>query len=215
MKNEEFSSETTPSAPEQRGLERSGFRRSLAILALQMAAATTLGATRCFMREDTAGTQGIELVFESSTEMRKTTPELMAKLTSILDTARSQIIEDGGNNAITDRFAELFTRDYSALIPVLTAIIDNQRTPPIIAAELLKELGRMRHSASHESRLWLLEHALGMSSPFIRDGAGLGLARLADPAAIKYIQKAIEAEPNPDARADLKLVLDELADTVR
>ena len=160
-------------------------------------------------------TQTVEILAESSTQLRKVTPEIQARLDSMLDVARREIIEDGMSNAITERLAELFLRDFDAVIPALMALIESGRTAPIIAAELLKELGRIRDTTSHASRRWILEHALNASSPFVRDGAGLGLARLADPAALRYLRRAIEGEPNAQTRADLQLVVDELAETAR
>jgi len=133
----------------------------------------------------------------------------------MLEAARRDIIEDGMRNAITDQLPELFLRDFNAIIPGLKALIDNERTPPIVAAELLKELGQIRDATSHNSRRWLLASALNMASPFVRDGAALGLARLADPAAIDYLRSAIAKEPNAEIRADLQLVVDELAEEVR
>ena len=178
-------------------------------------AATTLGMHRCFLQEDTAGTQGVEAVAESSTQVRTVTPEIQARLDALLDAARHDIIEDGKSNSVTERLAELFLSDFNAIVPALMAVIENGWMPPMIAAELLKELGRIRDSASHVTRRWLLERALNIPSPFVRDGAALGLARLADPAALRYLRRSIEAEPNAETRADLQLVVDELAATVR
>lgn len=185
------------------------------MFAFHLIAATTLGAHRCFLGEDTVGTQTVEVLAESSTRTRKATPEIQAKLEAMLVAALHDIIEDGKSNAVTERLPDLFLRDFNAIVPPLMALIENARTPPIIAAELLKEVGRIRDAPSHEIRRWLLERALNMSSPFVRDGAGLGLARMADPAALRYLRRAIETEPNADTRADLQLVVDELAETVR
>ena len=196
-------------------LELTGLRRSVAVLVFQVVSATTLGTHRCFLQEDTAGTQTVEALAESSTQVRKVTPEIQARLDAMLDAARHDIVEDGKNNAVTDRLAELFLSDFRAIVPALMTLIENGQTPPIIAAELLKELGRIRDAASHGTRRWLLERALNMSSPFVRDGAALGLARMADPAALRYLRKSIEAEPDAETRADLQLVVDELAETVR
>ena len=196
-------------------LELAGLRRSVAIFALQVAAATTLGTQRCFLQEDSAGTQTIEAFADSSTQVRKTTPEIQARLDAMLAAARNDIIEDGKSNAVTERLEELFLRDFRAIVPAIIAAIENGRTPPIIAAELLKELGRIRDAGSHVARRWVLARGLSMSSPFVRDGAALGLARLADPAALQYLRKSIDAEPSAEIRADLQLVMDELAETVR
>jgi hypothetical protein len=143
------------------------------------------------------------------------TPEIQARLDAMLSAARGDIIEDGESNAVTERLEELFLRDFRAVVPALAAVIESGRTLPIIAAEILKELGRMRDAASHGDRRWLLVRALSLPSPFIKDGAGLGLARLADPTALRYLHRAIETEADAQTRADLQLVVDELNEAVR
>jgi hypothetical protein len=209
------SASTAPKTPlDEQSLGLTGLKRSVAVVALQLAAATTPGLQRRLLGEYTAGTQTIEVLAESSTQMRKASPEVQARLDLMLNEARSDIIEDGRTNAITDQLAELFLRDYNAVVPLLAALIENGRTPPILAAELLKELGRIRDAASHDGRRWLLLRALSASSPFVRDGAGLGLARLADPVVIRHLRRSVAAEPNAEIREDLQLVLDELAETV-
>jgi HEAT repeat protein len=212
--SEDFTSQTAPNSPDVNALDVTGLRKSVAVLVLNLVAATTLGARRCFL-EETAVTQTVEILAESSTRLRRVTPEVQARLGLMLDLARREIIEDGKSNAITERLAEFFVKDFNAVIPALAALIANSRTAPVIAAEVLKELGRIRNAASHEGRRWILEHALKAPSPFVRDGAGLGLARLADPVALRCLRKAMEEEPNAQTRADLQLVVDELAETVR
>ncbi len=214
MNEESNSTATGSSLPAKVPLDLTGLRKSAAVLALHVFAATTLGTQRCFYREDTAGTRIIELHSESSTEPRKVSPELQARLDAMLDSARREVIEDGMKNAVTDQLPELFLRDFSAIIPALKVFIENGRTPPIVAAELLKELGQIRDFTSHNSRRWLLAWALTTASPFVRDGAALGLARLADPTTLHYLRRAIEMEPNAEIRADFQLVVDELAERV-
>jgi hypothetical protein len=147
---------------------------------------------------------------ESSTQIREMAPEIKIKLDAILDAAQRDIIEDGMHNAINERLPGLIAKDFSTVIPALMSVIEAGRTAPIIAAEVLKELGRLRSASSHASRLWVLERALSLPSPFIRDGAGLGLASLADADALPYLRRAVENEPNAQTRTDLQLVIDEL-----
>jgi hypothetical protein len=151
---------------------------------------------------------------ESSTQIREMTPEMKLRLDAVLNAARQDTIEDGMFNAINRRLPGLIAEDHKAVVPALMSVIEGRHTTPIIAAEVLKELGRLRNSASHASRLWVLERALNQSSPYIRDGAGLGLAMLADAHAIPYLRRAAENEPNAETRADLQLVIDELTETM-
>lgn len=212
--------ETTSTAPkisftDERLPERSWLKRSAAVFAFQVVSAATLGAQRCFLCENTAETQVMEIRAESSTQERRPDVETLARLDAMLSAARRDIIEDGRDNAVTEQLPDLFTKDFNAVVPALMAVIESGRALPIVSAELLKELGRIRDAASHNSRRWLLEWALNGASPFIRDGAALGLARLADPAAINALRRAVNSELNTQTRADLQLVLDELEEIVR
>jgi hypothetical protein len=215
--NEASTVDTSLRVPDREPRELTGFLRSLAGAAfvVRLAAASTYGARQCFM-EETAATQIIGgALAEGSTQLREVNPEIQPRLAAILDAARHDIIEDGMPNAVSEYLPGLLAKDYTAVIPALLSVIEAGSTTPIIAAELLKELGRLRNAASHASRLWVLERALSLSSPFIRDGAGLGLARLADPDALPYLRRAVEGELNAQTRADLQLVIDELSETMR
>ena len=96
------------------------------------------------------------------------------------------------------------------LIEALAAVVLTEKTSPRVAAEVLRHLGRFVHPPSYRDRLWLLERALKSSSPMSRDGASLGLAHLNDPAAIPYVQKAIDAEPIESLKEDLRQILNGL-----
>lgn len=181
-----------------------------AIFFVRLAAASTIGAQRCFL-EDSASTQIVAgTSAESSTQLREMTLEIRAKIEAMLDAAANDIIEDGMHNAINDRLGPLIAKDFRDVIPALLSLIEGGRAVPIVASEVLKELGKLRDAPSHQSRRWTLERALGLSSPFIRDGAGLGLARLGDPDSLPYLRQAAKDEPNAQTRADLELVIDEL-----
>src|SRR5581483_7118110 len=119
-------------------------------------------------------------------------PELKARLDAMLDSAREAMIEDGMFNPIAHGLPALASDDFSAIVPALLSAIEGQRVPAIVGAEILKELGGLRNLPASSLQRWLLERALHSSRPFTRDGAGLGLARLADPRAIDAVRRAIE-----------------------
>jgi hypothetical protein len=201
--------ETSITAPDA----QSRFMRFIAetVLFMDLVTATTRGAQHCFVKES-AATDITGTVAESSTLLRELAPETKAKLDAMLDAARHAIIEDGMYNPINKRLPELVAKDFNTVLPALLSAIEAKRTTPIVAAEVLKELGRLRNVTSHAGRRWVLERALRSPWPFTRDGAGLGLARLGDPKAIQALRCAVENEPNAQTRADLQLVIDELAE---
>jgi hypothetical protein len=180
------------------------------VFVLRLVAASTHGVRQCLLEQSSATQIAAGAFAESSTQIREMTPEIKVKLDAILDAARRDTIEDGMHNTISLRLPGIVAADYKAVVPALMSVIESRGTTPVIAAEVLKELGRIRNSASHASRLWVLERALNQPSPYIRDGAGLGLSMLADARAIPYLCRAVENEPNPQTRADLQLVIDEL-----
>jgi hypothetical protein len=191
---------------------QSGFTRSIAgaVLFIDLLAATTRGVKLCLLKESAATQIMTGTTAESSTEFRELTPELTAKLDAMLDEARHAIIEDGMYNPINERLPDLVAQDFNTVIPALLSAIEAKRTTPMVAAEVLKELGGVRNVSSHGMRRWVLERALRSPWPFTRDGAGLGLARLSDPTTMQALRRAVENEPNAQIKADLQLVVDEM-----
>jgi HEAT repeat protein len=193
------------------------FKKSLAavVFVSKLAAASTAGAVRCFRQESGATQHFASALAESSTELAELTPETRAKLEAMLQAACQDIIEDGMRNAVTERLPDLLAKDPNPVIRALQSAIETSRTTPIIGSEVLKELGRFSgYMASHTLRRWVLERALLSPSAYIRDGAGLGLARLRDPGVLPSLRRAVENTPDPQARADLQLVIDELSEMV-
>ena len=197
--------------------ELSGFVRSLATSApfiIRLASASTSGGRQCFIEESAATQSMTGSLAESSTKFRALPPEIEANLQALWDTAADDVFDDGMQNSITQRLPDLIVRDFRTVIPAVVSVIETGRTAPIVAAEVLKELGRITSAASHASRRWALERALMLASPIARDAAGLGLARMGDPASLPYLRSAVVRERNFQMRADLQLVVDELAEKV-
>jgi hypothetical protein len=197
--------------------ELSGFIRSLATSAafiIRLASASTSGGRQCFIEESAETQTTTGSLAESSTKFRAMTPEIEANLHALWDAAAEDVFDDGMQNSVTERLPNLVVRDFRTVIPAVVSVIETGRTAPIVAAEVLKELGRITNAASHASRRWALERALMLSSPIARDAAGLGLARMGDPASLPYLQSAIARERNSQMRADLQLVIDELSEKI-
>ena len=196
--------------------ETAGFFRFLAgsVILLRLATASTHGIRHCFLEESAATQRAAGVVAESSTQLQEIAPELRVKLDAILDAARHEAIEDGMRNSISEHLPALVAQHSNTVVSALVAVIESGRATPIVAAEVLKELGRLRNVTSHASRRWALERALHSPWPFTRDGAGLGLARLGDPGSIPSLCRALENETNAQIKADLQLVIGELADVI-
>lgn len=143
---------------------------------------------------------------EADTSLRALAPEAKARLDSMLEHVRHDIIEDGMRNAITKDLPQLVASHYQSVLPAIAALTNGNRTSAAVTAELLKEVGRLRDAASHLDRRWLLQHALLSANPAARDGAGLGLAWLDDPEAAMSVRAAAERELIPQLKVDLEQV---------
>jgi hypothetical protein len=214
--SESFSAESSTSASDIGPAEYNGLVRRLAagLLLMRLAVATGRGVQHCFFADNAATHTFAPSLAESSTELIELRSDLRARMLSMLEAANNDLIEDGMPNSVKEGLPALIDRNFGSVIPALLSGIETGRTSPIVAAEILKELGRLRSVSSHAMRRWVLERALRLTSPFIRDGAGLGLARLGDPGAIPYLRQSVESELNPQTRADLQTVIDELAEMI-
>jgi len=182
-------------------------------LFLRLVVAGTVGVNRCIRDLSAPIGHSSGALVASSTQIIVAAVE--AKLDALLQAAREEDIEDGMQNSVSQHLPALVAGHADRVIPALVSMIEAGRTPPIVAAEALKELGHLRNGASHAKRRWVLEWALGSRSPVTRDGAGLGLARLGDPHSLRYLARAVENEVDPQLRADLQLVVDELVEATQ
>jgi len=145
-----------------------------------------------------------------STAIETADPAARFALDVLFDSARDAIIEDGMFNVISRSLPGIVLRYTTSVLPQIASAIENERISAPVAAEILKELGKLREPGTHSGRRWLLERALNSPSPITRDGASLGLARLKDRQALPSLLKAMDTETDPQARRDLQLVVDEL-----
>ncbi len=172
---------------------------------LQVATASLAETRRTFLH--LTSSTSLAALSTADTSFHSLTPEVQARLDSILEGVRYQIVEDGMANMISDRLPELVANPYPSVLPAIAALITGNRTSSSVTAELLKEVGRVRDAASHSDRRWLLEHALSSLNPAARDGASVGLAWRGDAAPAPSVRAAIGSEHIPQLKADLEEVL--------
>jgi len=85
----------------------------------------------------------------------------------------------------------------------------------LVAAYVLKWLGRVNDPITHDRRLAVLADCLRSRSPRLRDAAALGLDSLDDPRAISYLREAVRHEHVAELREDMGSVLKSLERTRR
>ncbi len=195
----------------QYGMSDAGRSITLAFL-LHLGGALHYGSSRCFYPESSATYVWGSPSSESSTQFPIPAPDVVTRLNSILSAATSESLEDGMRNSITERLPALLTADASTVIPALVSVLESGRANPVVVGEVLKELGNLRSIGRRSDILWILERALALDSHYLRDAAGLGLARFGDASAVPHLQRAVEREPSPELRRDLQLVLNELVE---
>ena len=115
-------------------------------------------------------------------------------------------IEDGMTASLGEKISNLIRFHGSEAVKRLKGLISSNELSPSLASHTLRWLGRIKDSASFDSRLELLCESLRSKSPAIRDGASLGLAALGSTKAIPFLLEAIEREKLPGLRADLEQV---------
>src|SRR4051812_45071438 len=127
-------------------------RESTLFLLLELSA-TSMAPIRRVVEVSSATQVMLDAPGDSSTVHSEIRPEIEAELDTLLEAARDDIIEDGMRNVINEHLPGLVLKNCRAVIPALLAAIESGRTTPIIASEVLKELGGLRDADSHALRL--------------------------------------------------------------
>ena len=147
---------------------------------------------------------------KSSTATVERPEEVDAKIRSLLQAPRDQTFEAGMESEFSRALVRIVTKYGDDAIGALADCIGGEAVSPEVAAEALQWLAHINDHVAYRQRLLLLERSLSSSSPWVRDGAGLGLALLEDPRAIPSVARAIDQETIPELRDDLQLVLTQL-----
>lgn len=171
-----------------------------------------LRETDDFARTDEVGspTERCFVVLENSTAPKEETEDIGPRIRLLFEAAREQLFEDGMESDFAAELAIQIRRYGNDVIAVLTRLIISEQVEEGVASEALRVLGCINHRQTYESRLWLLERSLYCTSPWIRDGAALGLAWLDDPRAVRYLRQAIEREQIKELQEDMDRVLIQL-----
>lgn len=124
---------------------------------------------------------------------------------------KEERFEDGMESNFSRTLLSLLNKYGSNFVHSLMPLLVTKRVNAEVAGEALRWLGASKHSSSHSSRRWLLEHLLlNSSSPHVRDGAILGLSFMHDASAIPSLKSAIEKEPYQELKRDIGQVLSQL-----
>lgn len=132
------------------------------------------------------------------------------QINDLFNAAKEEIFEDGMESQFSRGLIEAIERYEEAALNIITDLIINESVNSEVASEALRWIGGIKHEATHETRLNLLEQSLNCSSIKVRDGAVLGLSFLDDPRAIDSIKEAMERENSKLLLRNMKQVLVQL-----
>ena len=135
---------------------------------------------------------------------------LQAEVTQLFELANDMEFEDGYESLFSRSLFSFIEKYGKQAIEEISHIFINKKINPEIISEALRWIGRMEHSQTFANRRQLLEQCLFSPSPYIRDGALLGIASMNDRNSIHSLKLAIVAEKISELYDDMKQVLFQL-----
>lgn len=134
----------------------------------------------------------------------------------LLNTSREMTFEDGLGSEFYNELESIVQRfGKDAILSLYYRIMVSKHFDPEVAAELLNWLGTIDclDLETYRLRLWLFKEALKHPSPWVREGATIGLSRLNDPDAIPSLKSAFQKEQRPLLRKQMNKALARLERT--
>ncbi len=124
-------------------------------------------------------------------------------------------LEPGMTNEFQEGLEEAIDNYGELALKAVESLVLNEESKSAIAMEAMQYIGYTDSEKWLDERRRMLERCLDRSrSAWVRDGAGLGLASLDDPRSIPALEKAILNETSGALKEDLKMVLNQLQDTL-
>lgn len=134
--------------------------------------------------------------------------QLHRRLSALLSAQPQELEDDTASGALAGAVSNLLRDAGKAVIHHVEKILRDEKANPEALAIALEAIGEDSTTTTRDDRLRLLAAALRSRSRWVRDGASLGLAALADRRAIPALEVAIAHEPIEDLRRDIQVVLD-------
>jgi hypothetical protein len=147
---------------------------------------------------------------DASTQPIPVEPEYLLRAEVLLNAASDETFEDGFESPFSRNLIRFVEVSGNRGLRALAHLIITQQIGAVLAGETLMLLGGLEDPRTYFARLDLLEHALSHPSRYVRDGAALGLADLANPHAVPFLRRAIEKEQMHLLRRNLLQVLHHL-----
>jgi hypothetical protein len=131
----------------------------------------------------------------------------------LLNTSGEEISDEGDGYNFYKKLESIIKKNGPDAVLALYSPIMSEDNNPEVIAETLHCLGKINNPETYELQLWLLEKSLEHPSPWVRDGAILGISYLNDPHAIPSLKSRIEREQRRILRREIEKVLAQLEHT--
>lgn len=151
-----------------------------------------------------------DTIIGSSTLPTKIDEELNITLKSTLQLLEENLAINSEDSEVFYEFNTLFMKYKDNAIYLLQDLITGNEINSIFAGKLLKHLGYMANDFPTKVITWLLEIFLDSKKIAIRNSAVLGLAYINNPKTIPALEKALDVEPIPEIKGNIKQVLEQL-----
>ena len=150
------------------------------------------------------------LSYASATVSHPEDEELNAAIDGILSVAAEESFEDGMESKTSLLVYTLVSWYAAAGVQQLTARLTSPGANQGVAADVVRALGQIDDVRSHSERIYTAECLLYSPLPFARDAGSIALVDLADSGSIPALRSAVEREPIPELKDDMRASLEEL-----
>ena len=120
--------------------------------------------------------------------------EPAAKLRELFRNVDEEIFKDGMSSKFSTALCGIISEYGIVAVKQLEKMTLARDAPVDIAEEVLRQVGHIRDTVTHDARLTLLERALESPELYIRDGAAIGIESMGDPRAVPSLERALEHE---------------------
>ena len=120
--------------------------------------------------------------------------EVAAKLRELFRNVDEEIFKDGMTSKFSTALCGIISEYGIVAIKQLEKMTLVRDAPVDMAEEVLRQVGHIKDTITHDARLTLLERALESPEMRIRDGVAIGIDYMEDPRALPNLERALEHE---------------------
>lgn len=119
---------------------------------------------------------------------------LVQRFRQVINDASGELFFDGMDSPLAEKIRRAIYADGELAVEALHQAILNHPDEVETGEEILRQIGLLRDTPTHQARLNLLTDMLELPQERIRDAASLGLSFMEDPAALPRLYDALQVE---------------------